>query len=167
MTIPVRSLSTPVISTLIPVAMTIPVLCRLCSAGRSVHATWGSAECCPLGPACYRAGRCPGHTGPWCRGSLGSLPWWSGAVRASHPNSRHRQVGLWTRKGGNVLFNDALNTFFAHLTQTVAIDRLVCGWGTMQMFYLMTHSTHFSLISPKQLPSTGWSVDEERWKCFI
>ena len=34
-------------------------------------------------------------------------------------------------KEGNVLFNDALNTFYLWL------------YGRKEMFYLMTHSTHF------------------------
>ena len=35
------------------------------------------------------------------------------------------------RKEGNVLFNDALNTFYLRL------------YGRKEIFYLMTHSTHF------------------------
>ena len=44
------------------------------------------------------------------------------------------QVGrrsVVTTKEGNVLFNDALNTFYLQL------------YGRKEMFYLTTHSTHF------------------------
>ena len=39
--------------------------------------------------------------------------------------------GLSEVKEGNVLFNDALNTFYLRL------------YGRKEMFYLTTHSTHF------------------------
>ena len=42
------------------------------------------------------------------------------------------------RKEGKVLFNDALNTFLF----TVMWHRTY-GKGRKEMFYLMTHSTHF------------------------
>ena len=41
------------------------------------------------------------------------------------------------RKKGNVLFNDALNTFYLQLYEVRH------GKGRKEMFYLMTHSTHF------------------------
>ena len=40
------------------------------------------------------------------------------------------------RKEGNVLFNDALNTF---------LFTVIWKEGRKEMFYLMTHSTHFYL----------------------
>ena len=40
---------------------------------------------------------------------------------------------LYGRKDGNVLFNNALNTFYLPLY----------GVGRKEMFYLMTHSTYF------------------------
>ena len=43
---------------------------------------------------------------------------------------------------GNVLFNDALDTFMAVWWQTIQIVR---GKERRKMFYLTTHSTHFYL----------------------
>ena len=54
-----------------------------------------------------------------------------------------RSVAVYIRKEGNVLFNDALNTFYLQL------------YGRKEMFYLTTHSTHFI-----------YSYMEGR-KCFI
>ena len=43
------------------------------------------------------------------------------------------------RKEGNVLFNDALNTFYLRLYGI----RHIIKEGRKEMFYLMMHSTHF------------------------
>ena len=43
------------------------------------------------------------------------------------------------RKEGNVLFNDALNTFYLRL---YGVGHMVKE-GMKEMFYLTTHSTHF------------------------
>ena len=61
------------------------------------------------------------------------------------------------RKEGNVLFNDALNTFYF-----TVIWRQTHGKGRKEMFYLTTHSTHFIL----RLYGARHMVKEGR-KCFI
>ena len=43
----------------------------------------------------------------------------------------HSKLIFYGYMEGNVLFNDALNTFFIQL------------YGRKEMFYLMTHTTHF------------------------
>ena len=53
-----------------------------------------------------------------------------------------------TRKEGNVLFNDALNTFY--FLRLYGIGHMVkddsdIEEGRKEMFYLMTHSTYFML----------------------
>ena len=49
------------------------------------------------------------------------------------------------RKEGNVLFNDTLNTFYLRLygVRHVEKDHTDSERGRKEMFYLMTHSTHF------------------------
>ena len=61
------------------------------------------------------------------------------------------------RKEGNVLFNDALNTFLS-----TVIWRQTYGYGRKKMFYLKTHSTQFYL----RLYGIKHMVKEGR-KCFI
>ena len=46
---------------------------------------------------------------------------------------------IWLRKEGNVLFNDALNTFYLQL---YGVTHMVKE-GRKEMFYLTMHSTHF------------------------
>ena len=48
-------------------------------------------------------------------------------------------LGTETRKEGNVLFNDVLNTFYLWL---YGIGHIVKE-GRKEMFYLTMHSTHF------------------------
>ena len=48
-------------------------------------------------------------------------------------------LDIWYRKEGNVLFNDALNTFYLRLYDV----RHMVQEGRKEMFYLTTHSTHF------------------------
>ena len=48
-------------------------------------------------------------------------------------HSTHFITVIWCRKEGNVLFNDAFNTFYLRLY----------GVGRKEMFYLTTYSTHF------------------------
>ena len=59
------------------------------------------------------------------------------------------------RKEGNVLFNDALNTFYLWLYGVGHMD------GRKEMFYLTTHSTHFIY---GYMASDIW---KEGRKCFI
>ena len=53
----------------------------------------------------------------------------SSVVKRCRANSK--QITEKGRKEGNVLFNDALNTFYLQL------------YGRKEMFCLMMHSTHF------------------------
>ena len=52
---------------------------------------------------------------------------------------------LWYKKEGNVLFNDALNTFYLRLygVRHMVEDHSDSVRGRKEMFYLTTHSTHF------------------------
>ena len=52
---------------------------------------------------------------------------------------------LYGRKEGNVLFNDALNTFYLRLYGVMRMvkDHSDREEGRKEMFYLTTHSTHF------------------------
>ena len=49
------------------------------------------------------------------------------------------------RKEGNILFNDALNTFYLQLygVRHMVKDHSDSERGRKEMFYLTTHSTHF------------------------
>ena len=46
--------------------------------------------------------------------------------------------GVTGRKEGNILFNDALNTFYLRLYGDGVLQE-----GRKEIFYLTTHSTHF------------------------
>ena len=59
----------------------------------------------------------------------------------------------------DVLFNDALNTFYLWLYGV----RHMVKEGRMEMFYLTTHSTHFIY---GYMASDIW-LKKEGWKCFI
>ena len=73
----------------------------------------------------------------------------------------------------NVLFNDALNTFYLRLygVRHMVKDHSDSEKGEREMFYLMTHSTHFIY---GYMASDIWLTtilivrkEREREKCFI
>ena len=65
-----------------------------------------------------------------------------------------RTILIVRERERNVLFNDALNTFYLRL------------YGRKEMFYLMTHSTHF-IYGYMASDMVKDHSDSEREKCFI
>ena len=71
----------------------------------------------------------------------------------------------------NVLFNDALNTFYLRLygVRHMVKDHSDSEKGEREMFYLTTHSTHFiyGYMASDIWLRTILIVRKEREKCFI
>ena len=80
--------------------------------------------------------------------------------------SQHQRGESETReREGNVLFNDALNTFYS-APPVPAPPWRIWNQRKREMFYLTTHSTHFIQMNQSQ-HHRGESETREREKCFI
>ena len=86
-------------------------------------------------------------------------------------HSTHFILRLYGRKEGNVLFNNALNTFHlrSYGVRHMVKDHSDSENWKLEMFYLTMHSTHFiySYMASDIWLRTILIVRIGNWKCFI